>query len=171
VTAETAGVGDALATTEGNIDQKIALAILCHVVAPAEPENQAERAFVFEHAPGATSLFEARVRHSSPTLPDALILTNSPLIGGGAGAEICERYARIEKALSDPDAQGKVDFEKARSILDSVAVSSPTNMTLYSAVVWPSQREMRIAVAPAPAKSATRQDYVQVQWSDVFGLR
>jgi hypothetical protein len=169
--AETARADNPLAAVKENIDQKTALAILYHVVAPAGPEDQAERAFVFEHAPGATSPFEARVRRSTPALPDALVVTNDPLIGGSAGAEVCERYAHIEKALADPAAQGRVHFEKARSILDSVARSSPTTTTLYSSVIWPARREMRIAVSPAPGESATKQRYARVQWSAVFDLR
>jgi len=169
--AETALASNPLAAVERNIDQKTALALLYHIVAPAGSEGQGARAFVFEYAPGATSPFEARVRRSPRTLPDALILTNDPLIGSASGGETCDRYARIEKALADPSTQGKVDFEKTRSILDSVAASGPGVTTQYSAVVTPAKKEVRIAAAPASGKSATKQDYVRFQWEVVFGLR
>ncbi len=170
VAAETALVSDPLAAVARNIDQRTALALLYHIVAPAGPEGQGAKAFVFEYAPGATSPFAARVRRSTQTLPDALILTNDPLIGSASG-EVCDRYARIEKALADPSTQGKVDFEKVRSILDSVAASGPGVTTQYSAVLTPAKRELRIAVAPAAGKPATKQDYARLQWEVVFGLR
>lgn len=169
--AETAHAANPLVAMAENIDQKTALAILYHIVAPGGRQHQAERAFVFEHAPGAAGPFETHLRRPSPTLPEALILTNDPLLGRAGGAEICERYARLEKALTDPAAKGKMDFERARSLLDSVAASSPTCTTQYSAVVWPARKELRLAVAPAPGKTATKQDYIRVQWSVVFGLR
>jgi hypothetical protein len=169
--AETALASDPLAAVERNIDQKTALALLYHIVAPAGPEGQGAKAFVFEYAPGATSPFAARVRRSTLTLPDALILTNDPLIGGASGGEVCDRYARMEKALADPSTQGKVDFEKARSILDSVAASGPGVTTQYSAVVIPAQKEVCVAVAPAAGKPATKQGYVRLQWDVVFSLR
>ncbi|MCJ7751312.1 MAG: C45 family peptidase [Armatimonadetes bacterium] len=168
---ETARASDPLAAVQRSIDQKTALALLYHIVAPGGPGDQGSRAFVFEHAPGATSPFEERIRRPSSALANALILTNDPLIGCRAGAEVCERYARIEEALFDPDAQGKVGFEKARSILDSVAAVGPGTTTQYSAVVSPGRKEMRIAVAPAPEMPATKQDYVILQWDAVFGLR
>jgi hypothetical protein len=171
MTAEAAHIGNPLVAVAANIDQKTALAILYHVVAPAGRQQQAERAFVFEHAPGATEPFETRLRRPSPTLPDALILTNDPLLGRTDGAEICDRYACLEKGLSDPGARGKVDFGKARSLLHSVAASSLTRTTQYSAVVWPARKEMRLAVSPAPGETATRQRYARVRWDTVFGLR
>jgi len=165
---ETARASDPLAAVQHNIDQKTPLALLYHIVAPAGSEGQGSRAFIFEHFPGATSPFAARIRRPSGTPPDALIVTNDPLIGAATGgSEVCERYARIEKALSDLEARGKVDFERARAILDSASVSD----TQYSAVVSPGRKEMRIAVAPAPGKRATKQDYVIFQWEAVFGLR
>jgi hypothetical protein len=165
---ETARARDPLTAVQRNIDQKTPLALLYHIVAPAGPEGQSARAFVFEHFPGVTTPFEARVRHPSGTPPDALIVTNDPLIGAATGGrEVCDRYASIEKALSAPEARGKVDFALARAIMD--AVSRPD--TLYSAVVSPGRKEMRLAVSPAPGKSATKQDYVILQWEAVFGLR
>ena len=165
---ETARASDPLAAVQRNIDQKTPLALLYHIVAPAGPEGQGARAFVFEHFPGATTPFKARVRRPSGMPPDALIVTNDPLIGAATGgSEVCDRYAGIEKTLSDPEARGRLDFERARAILDSV--SRPD--TQYSAVVSPGRKEMRIAVSPAPGRSATKQDYVILQWEAVFGLR
>ena len=90
--------------------------------------------------------------------------------GGRPGAEVCERYARIEEALSDPGSKGAVDVPKARAILDSVAAPGPGTTTQYSAVVLPSKRELHIAVGPAPEKPATKQRYSRLQWEVVFGL-
>jgi hypothetical protein len=168
---ETARASDPLAALQRNIDQKTALALLYHIVAPAGPGGQAPRAFVFEYAPGATSPFEARIRRPSAVLPDALIVTNHPLLTGEGGGHSLERYARIESALSDPDAKREVDVDKVRSILDSVAASGPGVTTQYSAVAMPAQREIDIAVAPAPGKLATRQQYVRIQWEAVFALK
>jgi len=172
VTAETVRADHPLAAVEENLDQKTALAILYHLVAPAEAQGQAARAFVFEHAPGATTPIETRIRRSSRALPEALILTNDPLLGKGkGGSEICERYACLEKTLRDPETRGRLDFERAHTILDAVAVSKPTLTTQYSAVVWPAKKEVRLAVAPAPGQSAPRQKYVRVRWDEVFGRR
>ena len=166
---ETVSASDPLAPVESIIDQKTALALLYHIVAPAAQGNGA-RAFAFEHAPGDTTAFEERIRRPSSALPNALIITNDPLIGGGAGAEVCERYARIEAALADPAAKGSVDVEKARSILDAVAASGPGTTTQYSAVVLPGKREMHVATGSAPGKSATKERYSLLQWEAVFGL-
>lgn len=169
---ETAQADDPLAAVLRHIEQKTALALLYHLVGPAGPKGQGARAFIFEYAPGATTPFQARIRRPSGPPPDALIVTNDPLIGVVAGgSEVCERYARIEKALSDPEARGKVDFARVRAILDSVAASGPGTTTQYSAVVSPGRKEMRIAVAPAPGAPATKQDYVLLQWEALFGLR
>jgi len=171
MTAETAGAGNALAAVGENIDQKTALAILYHVVAPPGGQGQAERAVVFEYAPGVTSPIETRVRRSPSTLPEALIVANDPLIGKGGGGESSGRYESIEKALSNPETRGRLDFERARAILDAVAASSPTLTTQYSAVVWPGRKELRIAVAPAPGQAATKQEYARVRWGELFGTR
>jgi hypothetical protein len=171
MTGETAHASDPLAAVERNIDQKTALALLYHIVAPAGLEGRGARAFVFEYAPGATSPFEERVRRPSGTLPDALILTNHPLLTGEGDGGTAERYARIESALSDPNAKGMVDADKVRAILDSVAASGPGTTTQYSAVTLPGRREIDVAVAPAPGHPATEQDYVTLQWDTVFDLR
>ena len=168
---ETAGAGDALAAVQGNIDHKTALALLYHIVAPAGPEGQGSRAFVFEYAPGATTPFAARTRRASPTLPDALILTNHPLLTGNAEGGSAERYARIDSALRDPSSSGAVDSNRVRAILDSVAASGPGTTTQYSAVTLPAKRELHLAVAPGPGQPATSQPYVCLEWDAVFGLR
>jgi len=171
ITAETARASDPLAALEQNIDQKTALALLYHIVAPGGPDGQAPGAFVFEYAPGATGPFEARIRPPSEALPDALIVTNHTLLTGGDDGGSADRYARIEAALGDPNARGKVGADEVRAILDSVAASGPGTTTQYSAMVIPGRREVRIAVAPAPGEPATKQEYVRLQWDVVFGLR
>jgi hypothetical protein len=171
MTAETTRASDPPAALEQNIDQRTVLALLYHIVAPGGPDGQAPQAFVFEYAPGATSPFEARIRRASEALPDALILTNHLLLTGAGDGGSADRYARIETALGDPSARGKVHADEVRSILDSVAASGPGTTTQYSAIVIPGRKEVRIAVAPAPGEPATKQEYVRLQWDAVFGLR
>lgn len=163
---ETASTSDPLAAIESIVDQKTALALLYHIVAPT-PDGNGSQAFVFEHAPGATAPFAARVRTAPTTRPDALVVTNDPLIGGRPGAEVCERFATIEAALDDPAMEGGLDFEKARAILDAVAKAGATQ---YSAVVFPGKREVRFAVASSSDEPATKQHYSRLQWDVVFGL-
>ena len=62
-------------------------------------------------------------------------------------------------------------IEEARSILASVAASSPNVTTQYSAVVWPGRREMRVAVALAPGKPATGEHYARVRWDALLRLK
>ncbi|MBN1461324.1 MAG: hypothetical protein JXA57_17490 [Armatimonadetes bacterium] len=163
---ETTSANDPLAAMESIVDQKTALALLYHIVAPASDGNGSQ-AFVFEHAPGATAPFAARVRSAPATRPEALVVTNDPLIGGRPGAEVCERFAAIEAALDDPATKASLDFERARAILDAVAKAGATQ---YSAVVFPEKREIRFAVAPSSKEPATKQHYSRLQWNILFDL-
>jgi hypothetical protein len=171
ITAETARASDALAALERNIDQRTALALLYHIVAPGGPDGQAPKAFIFEYAPGATSPFETRIRRPSEALPDALIVTNHPLLTGEGDGGSAARYERIERALGDLNTRGRIGADEVRSILDSVAARGPGTTTQYSAIAIPGRRELRIAVGLGPGERATKQEYVRLQWDAVFGLQ
>ena len=59
-----------------------------------------------------------------------------------------------------------IGFGEARAILDTFKQDS----TYYSAVVWPEERRMRVAVADKETP-ATRGKYVAVRWEDLFALK
>jgi hypothetical protein len=168
--AEAATLEDPLAAAREAIDQKTALNILYHVVAPPLKAGGAPRAWIFEHMPGAKGTFEEHIRRPTAEISDALFVTNTPMIGRADADSGCRRYETLLKALSAGKG-AKLDFESARSLMDSVAVAEPSLTTQYTCVAFPQRMEIHIAVSPAHGQSATRQRYTPVKWADVWGTK
>lgn len=78
-----------------------------------------------------------------------------------AGGESRARYERLLKA------GGKVDFEKAKELLASVAKSGGT-ATYLSVVVWPASKRYAFAVSPELGVAATKGKWVVAEWEAIF---
>ncbi len=167
---ETMSAVDPLAAIREDIDQRVALHLLFHMVAPPASKGEAPRAWVFEHMPGAKGAFETRLRGPKAALPEALFVTNTPMIGKADSESGCERYGKILAGLSAAGEDAPVDFERARAILDSASVAGPRTTTQYSGIIYPRRMEMHVAVSPAAGRSATKAPYTRVRWSDVWAL-
>jgi len=168
--AETAAPADPLGPVREMIDQRTALHLLFHIVAPPASPGAAARAWIFEHRPGAEGHFEERLRGTGQTFPEAVFVTNTPMIGKSDDESGCERYEKIRDALSAAGGDNRIDLAAAKAILDSVSVSERDRTTQYSGVIFPQGMEMHIAVSRAPAQSATKQPYTRVRWADVWAV-
>jgi hypothetical protein len=166
---EIASHDTALSLIREYIDQKTALNLLYHIVAsPAEPGGK-PGAWVFEHEPGTDLSFEERLRTPTEDLPQAILVTNTPMVGKAPSESGCWRYDSLLSALSASGRDNPIDLEKAKRMLDDVSVNGRFQ-TLYSLVVFLQRRELHVAVSRAPESSATKQPYVKVRWEDVWAL-
>lgn len=71
------------------------------------------------------------------------------------------RYERLLKA------GGKIDFEKAKELLGSVAKSGGT-ATYLSVVVWPASKRYAFAVSPELGVAAPKGKWIVAEWDAVF---
>ncbi|MGD9647066.1 MAG: hypothetical protein AB7U73_15250, partial [Pirellulales bacterium] len=95
------------------------------------------------------------------------VVNSAPSTGNSA-----ERFGLLTDGIREHrKRQEKIDFEAARKMLDSVGRRSPLMTTQYSAVAWPAERKLRIAVSPKTGKSATAEPYVLFEWGELFGLK
>jgi hypothetical protein len=62
-----------------------------------------------------------------------------------------------------------IDFEKAAQIMDAVAQNGQT-VTYLSVVVFPEERKLIFAITPGRGISATRGDWIQITWDQIFGV-
>jgi hypothetical protein len=145
------------------VDQKLVLPIIFHVVPPGGVAGDCTP-FAVEYTPDPDR-FGARVRSPSQDAPTSLSIANHFI----DTPEDLDRWrsGRMRAGIQSC-AVGKkpIGFEEARAILDAAKQDS----TYYSAVVWPEQRRMRLAVS-APGIPATQRDYLAVRWEDLFALR
>jgi hypothetical protein len=169
--AESATAADPLASVRENIFGKSALHILYHIVAPAEKAGGSPRAWIFEYLPGSGRSFEHQLRTPTASLPQTLFVTNTPMIGRKDSESGCERYDRLLARLSSKDGSARLDFDSARALMDSVSRNEPGVTTQYSGVAYPQKKEIHIAVAVTPGRSATKERYTRVRWDDVWSAR
>jgi hypothetical protein len=78
------------------------------------------------------------------------------------------RYERLTKSLNEVGASRKlVDFEKAVRMMDSVSVNGAT-VTYLSVIGFPKKRKMVIAVSPGDGISATKGEWIEISWEQIF---
>ena len=163
---------DAAETLRAGLTDRVALALIFHLVVPASSPGQATRAYALEYAPWADA---ARKLLREPELArsNCLVCTNHFVVDGGqATGNTAERFGLLTDGIRAYRKQHeKIDFEAARKMLDAVGRRSPLNTTQYSAVAWPAQRKLQIAVSPKTGKSATAEPYVLFAWEELFGLK
>jgi hypothetical protein len=154
------------------LTDRVALALIFHLVVPASSSGQATRAYALEYAPWADA---ARNLLREPELArsDCLVCTNHFVVDSAqATGNTAERFGLLANTIRlQRQKQQKIDFEAARKMLDSVGRRTPLMTTQYSAVAWPAQRKLRIAVSPKTGKSATAENYVLFEWDELFGLK
>lgn len=80
-----------------------------------------------------------------------------------------ESAGRAETLARGADA-GKIDFEAARKLLDSVAKNGGS-VTHLSVVAWPAARRIAVALSPSNGVSATRGPWRTIEWADLFGAK
>lgn len=93
------------------------------------------------------------------------------MIGRKDSESGCERYEKLLARLSSKDRSARLDFESARALLDSVSRNEPGATTQYAGVAYPQKKEIHIAVAATPGRSATKERYTCVRWDDVWSAR
>jgi len=169
---ETLTPENAAETLQTGLTDRVALALIFHLVVPASSPGQTTRAYACEYAPwpdGARNL----LREPSPRYGDSLVCTNHFEVEGiRPTGNTAERYTLLFNNILDHRRQHeKIDFEAARKMLDAVGRRSPLNTTQYSAVAWPAERKLQIAVSPKTGKSATAEPYVLFEWDEIFGLK
>ncbi|MBX9789300.1 MAG: C45 family peptidase [Pirellulales bacterium] len=154
------------------LKDRVTLALIFHLVVPASSPGQATRAYALEFAPWADAarslLREPDLARSNCLVCTNHFVANSPQATGNTA----ERYGLLADGIrAHRKRDEKIDFEAARKLLDAVGRRSPLNTTQYSAVAWPAERKLRIAVSPKTGKSATAEPYVLFEWDELFGLK
>lgn len=159
-------LADFTATIEGHVS----LGLLFHVA--NLPEGPDGRAVIVEYDPRPDGAGTQVRRIAATRLPDAIVVTNHCLAGGReGGGDSAARYRAITEALAALGQAGRtVGFAEANEIMGQVAKSAPLMSTLYTAVAWPGQRRMAVAIAPARGRPATAGPYVLVDWEQIFGI-
>ena len=154
------------------LKNRVALALIFHLVVPAGSPRQATRAYALEYAPWADAARNL-LREPEHAPGDCLVCTNHFVVDAGqATGNTAERFGLLADGIRSHRKQHeKIDFEAARKMLDAVGRRSPLNTTQYSAVAWPAERKLRIAVSPKTGKSATTESYVLFEWDELFGLK
>jgi len=148
------------------ITNRMALGLLLHFVGIPGPNGPAA---ILEYDPRPNG-GGVHIRYAERKLPVALLVTNH-CDASGPRDESLGRYRKISNAINKIGReQGKIGFDQARDIMRLVAKASPTNATLYTAVVWPQQRRLMVAVAPDLSTPATEGRYVVVDWNSLFAL-
>jgi hypothetical protein len=85
-----------------------------------------------------------------------------------ASEDSARRFDRLTRSLEHvAGREGQIDLDGARRMLDMVAKNGD-NVTYLSCVVWPAQRRFALGVTAEHGTSATRAQWVQFAWDDVF---
>ena len=133
------------------IKDRVALGLLFHFVGITGPDGPAA---IVEYDP-RPEVGGIHVRHAEKKLPGALLVTNH-CDASGPREESIGRYRKISNAINELGRRrAKIGFSEARDIMGLVAKASPSNATLYTAVAWPAQRKLMVAVAPNLSTPAT----------------
>lgn len=149
------------------IKDHVTLGLLFHFVGVKGPDGPAA---IVEYDP-RPDVGGVHVRHAERKLPGALLVTNH-CEASGPREESLGRYRTISGAINEfGRKRAKIGFEEARAIMGLVAKASAGNATLYTAVAWPAQRKLMVAVAPDLSTPATSGRYVAVEWEKVFGVK
>ncbi|MCC7146862.1 MAG: hypothetical protein IT443_10490 [Phycisphaeraceae bacterium] len=155
------------------IQDHVALGLLYHFVYPT-PDGK-NPAVIVEYDPRTAGPdgMNSRLRHPAARFPDVLMVTNHCMaIDTPPHEESVARYKRFSEAISAFGRQGaKIGFDQARDIMRSVAKAALTNTTLYTAVAWPAERKVMVAVAPRAGASATESRYVLIEWDRLFAIK
>jgi hypothetical protein len=97
-------------------------------------------------------------------------LARRPLATGATG-DSQRRFGLLsDAAAATRTAKGKIDPEKAKAMLNSVARSGGTT-TYLSVIAFPGSRRMMVAVFPKSGVPATQGHWVDVEWDQVFGAK
>lgn len=162
--AETIPLSTAPTSFANGAQGRIPLGLIFHVAFPVpHAQGLLPRAIEYDPRPGG---YGTTQRGPTASLPNALVLTNHFIRSGvtGSGSSV-SRFNTLTTGLTNYANQNtKIGFAQAQSLMNSVAVST----TRYSAVAWPGDRKLMVAITPAANVPATQGTYITANWTEVF---
>ena len=145
-----------------------------HIVRPAHGHANDSLPFVVEWD-GNSLEHGVSVRNEDPSVArDAIVCTNHFIkrrpeeLAGSSDSR--RRFQALAGSLREyNDSRKKIDVEKAIRMMDSVAKSGEV-VTYLSVIAIPGEKRMIFAVTPGQGLSATRQEWIEITYDQVFGM-
>lgn len=164
--SETIPLSTAPSSFAAGLSNRVPLSLIFHVSYP-EPHAQSLLPTVIEYDARVSGGYGTKTRTAVAPLSNAVVLTNHFLLSAGAPApsDSITRYNALYNGIqAHANAGTKIGFTQARDLMASVARSN----TLYSAVAFLGQRQLRVAKAPSSGVPATSGTYITANWNEVF---
>jgi hypothetical protein len=154
-------------------DRAVTLGNCTHIALPARGHPNRPLPFVLEWD-GNRLQNGVTVRLEDPSMiANAILCTNHYVRRRPEKSEGSEnshkRYQALLGSLQRLDAsKSTIDVEKAIRIMDSVARNGKT-VTYLTVIAVPGERKMVFAVSPGLGVSATRGEWIEITWNQIFG--
>ena len=118
----------------------------------------------------------ATIRTEDSTIvADAIVCTNNFVnrrIGDAlrGNEDSRKRFRQMATMINEyRAAKKKIDVDRAIDIMDSVAAHGES-VTYMSVIAIPRERKIFFALSPGGGVSATQEDWMEIRWSEIFGI-